>query len=128
MALVRTRVSMLDPPDWHTLVSDLDARTGLSWKIHGLSSDRSWAQCTLIVTQLNWEIDIARKIDSNVIEVELMPLRWPAVNYHYWQVLAALRARGGTPVNALGEAVDIRFPSWISRKWNEMPWWARYPG
>lgn len=130
MALVRTHISMADVPDWETLAKDLNSRTGLTWSIHGsgLSSDGAWSQCTLEVARFKWEIDVARRVDSNVIEVELMPLRWPAVNYHYWQVLAALHARGGTRISGNGQVRTIKFPRWISRRWDEMPWWCRYQG
>jgi hypothetical protein len=130
MGLVGTSIRMVQVPDWQVLAEDLNVRTGLSWTIHDNSRSNStpWKHCTLRVARFNWEVDLTRRANTNIIEVELMPLGWPAVNYHYWQVLAALQARGGTLVSGNEQIRVIKFPRWISCKWDELPWWCRYPG
>lgn len=128
MGMMGARMRMVEIPDWNTLAKDLEVRTGLIWTVHDNArpESRSWSSCTLRVTRFNWEVDVARRVDSDIIGVEAMPQHWRAMNYHYWQVLAALHARGGTRISGNGQVRTIKFPRWISRRWDEMPWWCRY--
>ena len=130
MGMIGSRMRMVEIPDWMALKKALELRTGLYWTIfdNALPSTRLWIQYAFKVARFGWEVDLARRVDGNVVEVEMMPLHWPAVNYPYWQVIAALHVMGGLPISGNGQPRSIRFPRWISRKWDEMPWWCRYPG
>lgn len=128
MGAYSINVRIQQEPDNKTLIRELNLRTGLIWTANDETLSDKTLQTILAVPSFKWDVEVARVPTMELMNIESVLLKWPAIDYHFWQVLAVYAQLGAVGVSRNGDTHEIRLPKWIHRKWQELHWWQRYPG